>query len=141
MRTWIDLNMIVGFPLYTKKNLPFVVSPFSAFVPEPVPDLTADFRGLHPFKPLNLSLHWRGLLERNPSLTPRELAAEVGVTPSRVRQILRLGSLDPELINQIEQLPKDALGKLSESKLRRLVPMSAAEQLLEFEKMVTRLEQ
>ena len=140
MRTWIDLNMIVGFPLYTKKNLPFVVSPFSAFVPKPVPDLTGGVTVLHPFKPLNLSLNWRSLLTRNPSLTPRELAAEVGVTPSRVRQILRLSSLDPELISQIEQLPKDALGKLNESKLRRLVPMSAAEQLSEFEKMVTRSE-
>ncbi len=83
MRTFIDLELIVGMPIYSKKNAPFAVFPFPAFVPERVPDLSAESEALHPFEPLNLSLNWRAMLEKNPSLTPREIAEEFGVTPSR----------------------------------------------------------
>lgn len=73
------------------------------------------------------------MMNANPSLTTREIADDQGVTPGRVRQILRLSSLAPEILGELDSMLPEELRSFGENKLRFLVPLDPADQIVEFQ--------
>ena len=83
-----------------------------------------------------VALHWRQILDANPVLRAKDLAENEGLKRARVDQILRLTKLDSDVLEALQDMPKEQLNKeFSEPKLRKLVPLSHEEQIKVFSKM------
>lgn len=73
---------------------------------------------------LATAVQWRRQLNENPHLTPRGIAAQVGVNVIRVRQILRLCKLHLAVQDLILTLPyKETRRTFSDHALRELVAL------------------
>lgn len=82
---------------------------------------------------LATAVQWRQQLGENPHLGTSVIASQVGVSAMRVRQILRLTKLHPNIQKLILSLPyKEASGSFSERALRELVALPPEEQLARF---------
>lgn len=135
MRTWIGLRLLAGVPHNRWKANPFLVWPFAAFVPKAVLKLSSRDQTGRNSHPLHLALQWRELLQSNTVLTTRDIAIDQGMTPSRVRQILRLSTLAPEIRDALGSMSGERLATLGEARLRRLVPLPWDEQIEGFREM------
>jgi hypothetical protein len=136
LRTWFDYFAIVGVPQDTWSFHPFLVSPFSALVvhsTRKIVDLPEPEDDEHP---IVLAIRWQEFLKENPLLTPRSIAAERGLSAGRVRQILRLATLAPEIRETLSAGDKGLIRRVSEKKLRPLIPLKPSEQLSEFRRLL-----
>ncbi len=86
--------------------------------------------------PVRLSAHWRDLLKTQESLSPLDIADLQGITCSRVRQILRLGRLAPEIRNTLLEMDDEKLKEFGEKRLRAMIPLEKREQLQRFVNML-----
>ena len=69
------------------------------------------------------------------------MAQQAGVSPGRVRQVLRLARLHSDIHKVILGLPpKDAKREFPERILRGLIPLSPEEQLNQFSANLTKLQ-
>ena len=82
--------------------------------------------------PIRLSAHWRDLLKTQESLSPLDIADSQGITCSRVRQILRLEKLAPEIRNTLLEMDDEKLRGFGEKRLRSLIPLKKREQARRF---------
>lgn len=79
---------------------------------------------------LETALEWQAIKAENPHIQAVEIARATGLSPCRVRQILRLASLHPEIREAILQLsPKQAKKRYPERLLRQWTPLTQSEQL------------
>ncbi len=117
------------------KSNPYVVRPFEAFVPPRDLGLPPRSKTKRRSHPVYLSIRWRELLDANPALTTANLAEDQGVSPGRIRQILRLSSLAPEITAELQEMPSDRLKYFGEARLRKLIPLPLKEQIKRFEEM------
>lgn len=82
---------------------------------------------------LETALAWKRQLAANPLVDTAEVARHAGVSPGRMRQILRLATLPPDIQEAILGCtPKDARSRFPEKILRGLIPLSEEEQLNQF---------
>ena len=132
MRTWIDLSLLTGVPNGQWKGNPFLVWPFPAFLPKVQIGLSPRVQTRRKKHPLSLALQWRELLDSDPVLTTREIAIDQGITPSRVRQILRLSTLAPEIIEALSSMSGAGFTTFGEARLRSLVPLPRDQQIERF---------
>ena len=141
MRTWMGLELLAGVPHDRWRSHPYLVWPIAAFVPEVDIELTPREQSVHSEHPVSLALKWRHLLDSEPSLTPATIARTQGISPSRIRQILRLATLAPEILETLQAMSSSELKKLGETRLRPLVPLSRDEQLKSFNELASGLRQ
>ena len=84
---------------------------------------------------IHLSRNWAQVLKENPAYTTRDIAENVGVSPSRVRQIVRLANMDGKIVNFLMKLRgKPTVRGFSENRLRKIVPLNPKEQTEIFRK-------
>lgn len=82
---------------------------------------------------LETALDWQAKKAANPYVQAVEIAEAAGLSPCRVRQILRLALLHPNIQKAILQLsPKQAKKRYPERLLRKWMPMDLSEQLSQF---------
>jgi len=132
MRTWIDYPTEVGVPRDHWKSNPFLIWPFAAFVPETSLGLPSREQTSRKGHPIFLAICWRELLDSSPALTTREIADDQGISTSRVRQILRLSTLAPGIISELQSMSSKQLKRFGETRLRHLVPLSPGDQIRKF---------
>ncbi|MCH1505275.1 MAG: hypothetical protein L7V86_16955 [Verrucomicrobiales bacterium] len=135
LRTWIDLRLLAGVPHDQWRSSSFLVWPFLAFVPKAQMGLRSRDQTRRKSHPLNLALEWREVLDSNPVLTTREIADDQGITPSRVRQILRLSTLAPVIIDELTSMNATRLAHFGEARLRKLVPLPTEDQIERFREL------
>ena len=95
----MGLELLAGVPHDRWRSHPYLVWPIAAFVPKNDFELTPSEQSIHTEHPIFLALKWRRLLDSEPSLTPALIASNQGRSPSRIRQILRLATLAPEIVD------------------------------------------
>ena len=79
---------------------------------------------------LATAIEWKAILAENPHVSSADIAKEVGITAGRVRQILRVTKLHPELQADILSLSKRAARKsYPEVILRQLTVLPVDQQL------------
>lgn len=138
LRTWFDYLAIVGVPQDTWSSHPFLVCPFSALVVHSTREIVNLPEREESEHPIVLAIRWQEFLEENPLLTPRSIATEKGLSAGRVRQILRLATLAPEIRETLAAGDEALIRRISEKKLRPLVPLKPSEQVSEFRRLLGR---
>jgi len=136
MRTWVEISAFIGVPQGLWTGRPFVAWPIQIFREGSVLDFSVE-AGIHP---VGLAHQWRTMLAENPSLTPGEIARNQGFTPSRIRQILRLDSLDPTIRDTILEMEPQLARRFGEKRLLCLIPLGRAEQRAKFLEMCARFD-
>lgn len=137
MRTWFEICLISGVPNDSWKQGPFVVAPFAALLPKmdsAEDELEQTAEGVHPFR---RAIIWRRVLDQNPAMTTRFIAEHQGITPGRVRQILRLAGLAPKIIEWMAAADNETLSYFGEARLRSLVPLSPTMQIKQFNELLS----
>jgi hypothetical protein len=82
---------------------------------------------------LETALDWQAKKAANPHIQAVEIAKAAGLSPCRVRQILRFALLHPEICDAILKLsPRQAKKCFPERLLRQWVPLVRSEQLSQF---------
>jgi site-specific DNA recombinase len=137
IRTRMAQSIIVGVVSSDWANGSFVVHPFQTG--RDVMERAAQrktFR-LDPSKHvLATALEWKAAMDGDPHVSSNTIAKQVGLTSSRVRQILKLVGLHPKIQQAILTLPsKTAKTRFSDRFLQALVVKSPKVQLEEFEAM------
>ncbi|MBT62061.1 MAG: hypothetical protein CML13_02470 [Puniceicoccaceae bacterium] len=83
---------------------------------------------------LETATEWKAILEDHPDLGARDIAEQVGLSPRRVRHVLNLTNLHPEIQEFILKLtPKKSCQLLSERTLRPIVQLAIEGQWTRFE--------
>jgi len=81
---------------------------------------------------LETAMDWQAKIDANPHIQKADIARDVGVTARRVRQIMRLLKLHPDIQAEILNGPKNrAKCPLPESLVRRWTALPPKEQLVQ----------
>lgn len=135
MRTWIEMKLLSGVPHDQWKGSPFLVWPFKVFVPKTDLGLPSRDQTRRKNHPIFLALHWRQLLDSNPALATGDIAENQGISASRIRQILRLSTLAPEIVDTLKSMKASELSRFAETRLRGLIPLPKGQQIDRFREM------
>jgi hypothetical protein len=82
---------------------------------------------------LATALEWKAVMDGDPYISSGVIAHELKLTPSRIRQILRLTRLHPDIQKRLLEMPlEESLKKFSGRKLKKLSEMPPKAQLEEF---------
>ena len=82
---------------------------------------------------LETALDWQAKKDANPHIQAVDIAYVAGLSPCRVRQILRFALLHQEIQNTIVELaPKQARKRFPERLLRQWIPLPKSKQLNRF---------
>ena len=88
---------------------------------------------------IHLALNWAEALRSGLVSSCAEIGDRVGLSNGRVRQIVRLARLNPEIGLRLRALDRsDSLVWVSENRLRRLIPLPWEDQLRQFEEWIHR---
>ena len=127
--------LIVGIIGSDWENSSFVVHPFR--VGEQILKLAKDvvhFRIQRNKHLLVTAVDWGGKIAANPHIQTADVARMAACSTGRVRQILRLQRLHPDIQRAILAMPgKQAVKRFPERLMRTWVSMPANEQLSQFE--------
>ena len=83
---------------------------------------------------IHLSENWSNAVKKGFVASSTEIAEKTGLSSGRVRQIIRLSNLPPEIVAHLKSLQgSKALSGFSENKLRRIIPMKSEDRLKYFE--------
>jgi len=94
---------------------------------------TLKFKVLEGKHLLETALDWQAKRSANPHIQTVEIAKAAGLSPCRVRQILRFALLHPKIHKAILELkPKQAKIRFPERILRQWTPLPQSKQLSEF---------
>ncbi len=133
IRTRMDSIFIIGLIGKDWKTGAFLVHPFQLEKqPQPNSQKLPKFRIRRNRHLLENAIEWRSILDEHPYLAPKDIAQQVGLSARRVRYILNLANLSPDIQQfVIGMSPKNAL--LSERTLRPIAQLSHEDQWAHFE--------
>lgn len=134
IRTRMDSTFIVGLIGQDWKTGAFLAHPFHLERSVPNPSLKLpNFRILKGKHILASVLEWRSILNSHPELHSADIAEQVGLSPIRVRHLLQLIRLNPEIIETILKMPpRKAKKKVSIKSLQRICRLPPSDQTQAF---------
>lgn len=100
-------------------------------IPEQIELLLKCPEGKHP---IHLSENWSNAVKQGFVASSTEISEKTGLSSGRVRQIIRLSNLPPEIVSYLKSVSSvKALKKYSEKRLRSIVSMPPEKKLECFE--------
>ena len=134
IRTRMHSTFIVGLIGQRWKSGAFLIHPFKLErdIPEPT-QKTPKFRILKGQHILASILEWKSILASWPELHSADVATQVGLSAVRIRHLLKLATLHPEVIRQILSMPPNQAKKqISIRSLRQLCKLDREKQITVF---------
>ncbi|MFT6235901.1 MAG: hypothetical protein ACJAU9_000983 [Lentimonas sp.] len=134
IRTRMNSTFIVGLIGQRWKSGAFLIHPFKLErdIPEPTrkPPKFRILKGQHI---LASTLEWKSILASWPELHSADVATQVGLSAIRIRHLLKLATLHPEIIEKILSMPPNQAKKqISIRALRQLCKLDREKQITVF---------
>lgn len=135
IRTRMDSAFIVGLIGQDWKTGAFLVHPFQLEKqPPPNSQKLPKFRIRRNCHLLENAIEWRSILDEHPYLAPKDIAQQIGLSARRVRYILNLANLSPEIQQFVLGMSStNACKLLSERTLRPIAQLPHEDQWAHFE--------